>query len=432
MSPALSVPEGYKMTEVGVIPGDWEVKQIADLHPFVTSGSRGWADFYSEYGDVFIRISNLSRQSIYLELEDLQFVQIPKISSEGARTELQDSDVLISITADIGIIGNVTPRITKPAYINQHIALVRFNKYQTDSRFISYFLSSEPSQKKFRALSDSGAKAGMNLNTVQQIKLALPPTKAEQQAIAEALSDADALVESLEQLLVKKRQIKQGAMQELLTGQNRLPGFSGKFVKMRMRDVLSQSATYGIVTAGNFVQSGIKMLRGGDIDDGRINMDLPMVTLDKSTEYSRTVLCKGDVVISLVGYPGEAATVSDKLVGANISRAVGLLRPNGKINSEFLTFLLNSSGGRRMVLAPSAGSAQQVVNLAALNKLEFLTPPIEEQTAIAAILSDLDSDIAALQSQLVKARQIKQGMAQALLTGRIRLVSPAVTPGVPA
>ena len=170
----------HKQTELGYLPEDWSVLPIGELLPFVTSGSRGWKAFYSEFGSPFIRITNLSRKSIYPDLSDLRFVSLPAVDSEGARTQLQDGDVLISITADIGIVGHVTRRMPKPAYINQHIALVRFDPDQTSSRYVSYFLASERPQKNFRELTDSGAKAGMNLTTVQQIMVALPTTLDEQ------------------------------------------------------------------------------------------------------------------------------------------------------------------------------------------------------------------------------------------------------------
>ena len=166
----------------------------------------------------------------------------------------------------------------------------------------------------------------------------------------------------------------------------------------------------------------MKMLRGGDIVDGRINSDLPMVAPEKAMEYGRTTLVANDVVIALVGYPGASAKIPDALIGSNISRAVGLLRLNGKVTPDYLVCMLNSDTGRRMVLAPSAGSAQQVVNLAALNKLEFNIPKPSEQTAIATILSDMDAELAELDARLAKARHIKQGMMQELLTGRIRLL----------
>jgi type I restriction enzyme S subunit len=157
------VPVVYKLTEVGVIPEDWKVLPIAELQPFVTSGSRGWAGFYSERGYPFIRITNLSRESIYPDLNDLKLVNLPLGVSEGTRTQLQDNDLLISITADIGIIGYVSPLIPKPSYINQHIALVRFDSSKVSSKFISYFLASENPQKLFWASTDTGAKAGMSL-----------------------------------------------------------------------------------------------------------------------------------------------------------------------------------------------------------------------------------------------------------------------------
>lgn len=250
----MELKPSYKLTEVGVIPEDWEAKQIGELKPFVTSGSRGWAAFYSDRGSVFIRITNLSRNYIYLDLGDMRFVNLRKDDVEAVRTQLQDGDVLVSITADIGIIGYVSKKVPKPAYINQHIALVRFVSTKTSAKFVSYFLASERPQKLFRALTDSGAKAGMNLTTVQQIRLALPPTLAEQHAIAEALSDADALIESLEQLIAKKRAVKQGAMQELLTGKRRLPGFSGEWEVKRLGDI---GIIYGGLTGKNKADFGV-------------------------------------------------------------------------------------------------------------------------------------------------------------------------------
>jgi type I restriction enzyme, S subunit len=156
----MELKPGFKQTEVGVVPDNWSVKKIGELRPFVTSGSRGWAEFYSDRGAPFIRITNLSRNSIYLDLEDLRLVKPPKNASEGLRTQLQDHDVLISITADIGIVGYVSTGVPKPAYINQHIALVRFDPSTTNPKFVSYFLASENPQKLFRALTDSGPRPG--------------------------------------------------------------------------------------------------------------------------------------------------------------------------------------------------------------------------------------------------------------------------------
>ncbi len=108
--------KGRKNTEVGVIPEDWQSISIGELNPYVTSGSRGWARYYSKFGSPFIRITNLKRESIYLDLSDLRYVNLVDGVNEGKRTELQEKDLLISITADIGIISYVNSSISKPAY----------------------------------------------------------------------------------------------------------------------------------------------------------------------------------------------------------------------------------------------------------------------------------------------------------------------------
>ena len=165
--PKLRFPE-FKNT------GEWEISSIGDFKPFVTSGSRGWAAFYAEKGELFVRITNLWRDSIYLDLTDSKFVQLPSGASEGVRTQLKEHDVLISITADIGIIGYVDESVPAPAYINQHIALVRFDKEQLCGKYVAYFLASEKSQRLFRASTDTGTKAGMSLIAIQKIKLTFP------------------------------------------------------------------------------------------------------------------------------------------------------------------------------------------------------------------------------------------------------------------
>src|SRR5205823_6606984 len=113
--------------------------QIRNLNPFITSGSRGWAKYYSDAGSPFIRITNLSRATIYLDIKDLRFVSPPSHDIEATRTQIEGGDILISITADIGIIGYVSSKIEKPAYINQHIALVRFNSGRLNPKFVAYF-----------------------------------------------------------------------------------------------------------------------------------------------------------------------------------------------------------------------------------------------------------------------------------------------------
>ena len=194
--------------------GEWGMTTIGDLKPFVTSGSRGWAPFYAEQGELFVRITNLWRYSIYLDLTDCKYVQLPPGANEGVRTQLKEHDVLISITADIGIIGYVDDNVPSPAYINQHIALVRFDEGQLCSKFVAYFLASEKSQRLFRASTDTGTKAGMSLIGIQKIQLMLPG-KDEQHRIASCLSSLDALVAAETRKLEALKTHKKGLMQQL-------------------------------------------------------------------------------------------------------------------------------------------------------------------------------------------------------------------------
>ncbi len=189
----MEVRPGFRNTELGILPNDWTVDQLSTLNPFVTSGSRGWARYYADMGAPFVRITNLSRESIYLDLSDLKLVNLPPDDREGIRTQLQVGDLLVSITADIGIIGYVESHVPQPAYINQHIALVRCDPSEADTKFLAYFLAGEGPQRAFRRATDQGAKAGMNLPGVLRI-LAAFPTLPEQRAIATALSDVDALL----------------------------------------------------------------------------------------------------------------------------------------------------------------------------------------------------------------------------------------------
>jgi type I restriction enzyme S subunit len=186
---------------------------------FVTSGSRGWARYYSTDGAIFLRIGNLTRRHINFRLDDLVFVSPPQ-SSEGKRTAVETGDLLISITADLGIIG-IVPSDFDEAYVNQHIALVRLMKEEVSPRFIGWFLSSQGGQTQFESFNESGAKAGLNLPTIKRLIVPkMNPT--EQERIAAILDSAAESIKDYERQLVKLRYSKAGLMQDLLTGKKRV------------------------------------------------------------------------------------------------------------------------------------------------------------------------------------------------------------------
>lgn len=400
----LDRPLKFQRADLVGIPDDWTLVEVRDLKPFVTSGSRGWARFYSETGAPFLRITNLSRDSIYPDLEEIKFVRLPReASAEATRTQVREGDLLISITADIGVIGFVDSNVATPAYINQHIALIRFSKEVVSSRFVAYYLASEGARRLFVAVTDVGAKTGLNLTTIRKLQLALPALP-EQRAVAEALSDVDESLRTLEALIAKKRAIKQGAMQQLLTGKTRLPGFSGEWKTSRIGDQLFyERPDQYIVRSAEYTERG----------------DVAVLTANKSFILGYTDetfgVCRAIPAIVFDDFTTDCKFVTFPFKVK--SSAIKLLRPrNHRVNLRYMF--------ERMQLIRFPISDHKRHYIAEYRHIELSLPKYEEQESIVSVLSEMDAEIAALEARRDKTRAIKQGMMQQLLTGRIRLVKP--------
>lgn len=209
----------FKDSPLGRIPVEWDICELGSIAEFITSGSRGWAKFYCAEGEMFLRIGNLTRDHINLRFDDLVFVNPPK-SSEGQRTSVSTGDLLISITADLGIIG-VIPEGFGEGFVNQHIALVRLLPNEINSRFIGWFLSSHGGQNQFEKLNESGAKAGLNLMIIR--RLLVPVVQLEEQdRIKEMLDTTTKRADELYSVMHKLCSLKKAMMQSLLTGKIRV------------------------------------------------------------------------------------------------------------------------------------------------------------------------------------------------------------------
>jgi type I restriction enzyme S subunit len=242
----------------------------------------------------------------------------------------------------------------------------------------------------------------LNQRGLSNLPIPLPPTLAEQEAIAEALSDADALIDSLEQLIAKKRLIKQGAMQELLTGKRRLPGFSREWEVKPFDDVLVRlNAKAHQILAADYQASG----RYPVVDQGQ------EFVVGFSDRVDRRFRCPAGGVIVFGDHTCIVKLIDfDFLVGADGTQ---VLRARDGHSTRFYAHQLQCNP------IESTGYNR---HFKLLKERSFLSPSLPEQAAIATILSDMDAEIAALEGRLEKARQIKQGMMQELLTGRVRLV----------
>ena len=205
----------FKDSPLGRIPVEWEVRSINSISDFVTSGSRGWAQYYSDEGAVFLRIGNLTRDHINMRFDDTVFVR-PPASAEVLRTAVLPGDILISVTADLGIIG-VIPKGFGEGYVNQHIALVRISDPEVDQRFIGWFLQSRLGQIQIEKNNESGAKAGLNLPTIQNLLVASPPSY-EQRHIVQILDTTAKMISRSQTEMDKQIHLKMALMQDLLTG----------------------------------------------------------------------------------------------------------------------------------------------------------------------------------------------------------------------
>lgn len=273
----------------------------------------------------------------------------------------------------------------------------------------------------------------LNQGTLGNLAIPLPPTKAEQEAIAKALSDTDAFIESQEQLITKKRQIKQGAMQELLTGKKRLPGFIGEWEVRSFGDVFDYNST-ATNSRNDLADNGdTYYIHYGDIHTQfHSHLDFRICQpprIERSKCRNATLLKNGDWVMADASEDFDGVGKSIEICGLEEGTAAVaglhtfLLREKSPtFAAGFKGHLGNLKSLHDQFLRVATGLKVYGVSKTALKDLLLPIPSQAEQTAIATILSDMDAEIAALETRLAKTRQLKQGMMHNLLTGRIRLI----------
>lgn len=262
----------------------------------------------------------------------------------------------------------------------------------------------------------------MSLLTVRKILLPLPPP-AEQRAIAAALADVDALLAALDALIAKKRAVKQATMQQLLTGATRLPGFEGEWERKLLGNIGTFSKGRGI-KKDNVTAYGLPCVRYGEIYthyNNYIKSFFSYIAPEVATQSQ--FIRKGDILFAGSGETAEEIGKCIAFLGDEEAYAGGdivIFRPFSQ-DSLYLAYLLNHPYVAAQKARMGQGDAVVHISARSLAALELHLPPIREQEAIAAVLSDMDAEIEALERRREKTRQIKQGMMQQLLTGRIRL-----------
>lgn len=272
----------------------------------------------------------------------------------------------------------------------------------------------------------SGTRAKLNKSEMQKIIVPAPPTEAEQRAIATALSDVDALLGGLDRLIAKKRDLKQAAMQQLLTGQTRLPGFHGEWEVRRLGDVINHCFS-GATPRRNrpeFYRGDIRWITSGELNYNVITDTIEKISKQAVAETNLTILPSGTFLMAITGLEAEGTRGACGIVGAPsaTNQSCMAVFPTAALTTEYL-FHYYVFRGKSLALQYCQGTKQQSYTASLVKQLPISLPPTPaEQTAIAAALSDMDAELAALEARRDKTRALKQAMMQELLTGKTRLV----------
>lgn len=404
----MAVKPGYKQTEVGVIPEDWETHAIGDSMRLVNGRAfkpKDWKDS----GLPIIRIQNLN---------DTESAFNYCSGPVEDRHRIEAGDLLFAWSGTTGTSFGARVWNGPTGVLNQHIFKVLPDQTKLTLPYALLVLRKIQEHIEKQAHGFKASFVHVKKSDLVGIQLPLPPTKAEQEAIAEALSDADTLIESLEQLLTKKRQIKQGVMQELLRPKN-----EWRVAKLEsIADVIDPHPSH---RAPPEMPNGIPFVGIGDLSENGEIVGTKLRTVDPSVLDEHRA--RYDLSEELIGL-GRVASIGKvvKLRAAGtkyvVSPTLGVIRGT-KVRRAYLLYALKSQTVIDQFARIMSGSTRSSVGMIVLRKLDISLPVTDaEQTAIATILSDIDAEITTLEAKLSKARQLKQGMMQELLAGRIRLI----------
>lgn len=443
MNGGLSMVEmksGYKMTEVGVIPEDWEVKNVSES--CLIKARIGWQGLkkteYMSSGD-YLLITGTDFDNGQVNWRTCAYVSKARYEQDS-NIKIRPQDILISKDGTIGKVAYLG-MIPKAGTLNSGIFVIRANDRKIDQVFLSKIFMSFYFEDFLNRL-----VAGSTINHLYQkdfVKFCFPlPNSEEQTAIATALSDVDSLISALTKKIEKKKAIKQGLMQQLLTGKKRLPGYEknresvqtewgaipkdwktlsiGKCCSIKARIGWQGLKKSEYLSSGEYV-----LVTGTDFLNGRINWKSCVYVSKKRYEQDANIqIAKHDILITKDGTIGKVAFLDDVPCLGTLNSGIFVVRSHSKeLDQSYLSKIFKSFIFDAFLESLVAGSTINHLYQKDFVHFNFPVPPtISEQTAIANILSDCDSEIAALEEKRDKYKEIKQGMMQQLLTGKIRLI----------
>ena len=416
----MEVRPGYKWTKVGVIPEEWEVTTLGEICTF-ENGDRGRnypsPESFVQDGIPFVNAGHLEDGKI--NVGDMNYITSENYNRLGSG-KVQTGDILFCLRGSLGKFGIVRDNFGKGA-IASSLVIVRPRVNTITHEYLGFYFGSALCDQMIDIWSGGAVQPNLGAQDLARFSIPLPPTRTEQRAIAEVLSDVDALIAALDRLIAKKRAIKQGAMQQLLTGKTRLPGFSGEWDMKRLGEVAELKNGYAFKSTTYSDAGDFKVITIANVQDGYLNTkECNKISAIPENLQSHQRLVPGDILISMTGNVGRVCVVNEN--NCLLNQRVGKLIPT-LIDNYFFFHLLRQRHFLHAMMKKAKGGAQGNLSISDISEFEFTIPLIEsEQRAIAEVLSDMDAEIAALEARRDKTRALKQGMMQELLTGRTRLI----------
>jgi len=424
----LATKKGFKQTEVGLIPEDWNVKKFKEFGRFFKGKGIKKNEVMFEgnpcvrYGELYTRYDNVIKETFSF------------INNEVAEqsVKLKKGDLLFAGSGETKAdIGKSAVILRDDTYAGGDIVVFRVK--DIDPIFLGFMSNSIPVSKQKSTNGQGDAVVHIYSGGISKIRIPLPPTLKEQQAIATALSDVDALISSLDTLITKKKAIKQGAMQQLLTpphkGGKRLPGFSGEWVEKTLgQTIVNGQLPSGLYKDKALYGTGCKIIKLGDVfknDYFKHNLaQRVQVSIEEISSYEVRL---GDLIIALASVKlegvGKTMLVNELNEPTIYDHNVALIRLDEKFDSHFFSHLFKSKQFREQVSSMATQVGTTFLKASSLKSFELSIPnTLLEQEEIANVLNDMDLELEQLQSKKAKYQQIKQGMMQELLMGKTRLV----------
>jgi len=413
--------KGYKKTEVGLIPEDWKVSTLDEVTTLMTNGFVGTATTeYTEENDGVLYI-----QGYNVEANSFNFNGIKRVNQNFHKKHLKsclnEGDLLTVQTGDVGLTTIVSKELEGS---NCHALIIsRFKLTKVYPWFYTQYFNSFIGRNRLKELEIGTTMKHLNVGDMKNWQIPIPPLS-EQKAIATALSDVDALLLSLDKQIAKKKAIKQGAMQELLT-------IDKFWIKKSLLELAENKKE--LFDDGDWIESehitnkGIRLIQTGNIGVGRFieKENKKYISEDSFQKLNCKKLEIGDVLICRLAEPAGRACIFPYIGERKVITSVDvtIFRPdNKKVNREFLNQIFSTNDYFKLISEKVGGTTHKRISRGSLGQISVFIPPLQEQKAIAQILSDMDLEIASLEAKRQKYVAIKQGMMQELLTGRTRLV----------